>query len=804
MVTMGAERYRKTTAAREAFGTAANTDWGSQVTKQAIVPVANALREWMAGARKKAGQRHSALPFLEQVEPELVAWFGLQSILDGAIKSLSIQSVAIAIGRRVNDEVRFNDYATKMPDKFEFSVNLMNEGEYRAMVHRRYRLMVKCIRAHGLASARWSQAQRLHTGMVVIEMIRTATGLIEIEDNKGSRRAIKVIPAQALLDFIDRTKSKNELLRPEMLPAVCPPKDWTTPFDGGYHTIRRKLLKVRNKNYFREIRGRDLSKVYGMVNIQQATGWRVNDWVLDQLKTMIDVGYIVDGVPPKQDGVPPPKPKVDTGPEFIKWKILAGKIWHANLQAKSQRISLSRLVWIAERFRSEPTIYFPCQLDFRGRVYYMPNGLQPQGSDVAKGLLTFAKGKPLGERGAWWLAVHVSNTFGNDKVSLQSRVDWTNAHDKEIAACGEDPINNTFWTTADQPFQFLAACREWYLYRRRGVGYECSLPIMVDGTCSGIQHYAAMTRDASSGGEVNLIPRDKPADIYGTVAKRVVEKLRADSTSSATVTLKSKRRGEKVMPVALMAQAFLEHPFVNRKVTKRQVMVLPYGGTYASCRSYTQLAVTERCKELGIDLPGGEWGYSFSNYLASRIWEAMNETVVGPVAIMQWLRKHARKAARLGVPMAWEVPTGLPVVQNYCNLEQRRLKTRLGERLVYLRITEEADGIDVSRSSTAFPPNFVHSLDAAALMLTAVALQQEHQIECFVSVHDCYGTLAPDMDHLSRVLRREFVTMYLNTDVLAAVHDSFVRILGEEEVEPLPPKGSLDLQDVIHSEFFFA
>jgi DNA-directed RNA polymerase len=36
-------------------------------------------------------------------------------------------------------------------------------------------------------------------------------------------------------------------------------------------------------------------------------------------------------------------------------------------------------------------------------------------------LIEFAEGKPLGERGVWWLGVHGANLWGNDKVSLESQ-----------------------------------------------------------------------------------------------------------------------------------------------------------------------------------------------------------------------------------------------------------------------------------------------------------------------------------------------------------------------------------------------
>ena len=63
---------------------------------------------------------------------------------------------------------------------------------------------------------------------------------------------------------------------------------------------------------------------------------------------------------------------------------------------------------MAQELRSAPRIYFPHNLDFRGRAYPMHPYLNHMGDDVSRGLLTFAEAKPLGKTGFMWLKVHVS------------------------------------------------------------------------------------------------------------------------------------------------------------------------------------------------------------------------------------------------------------------------------------------------------------------------------------------------------------------------------------------------------------
>ena len=51
---------------------------------------------------------------------------------------------------------------------------------------------------------------------------------------------------------------------------------------------------------------------------------------------------------------------------------------------------------VANSFQDIEKIYFPNNLDFRGRVYPIPPNLNHIGSDISRGLLQFSEGKPLG------------------------------------------------------------------------------------------------------------------------------------------------------------------------------------------------------------------------------------------------------------------------------------------------------------------------------------------------------------------------------------------------------------------------
>jgi DNA-directed RNA polymerase, mitochondrial len=65
---------------------------------------------------------------------------------------------------------------------------------------------------------------------------------------------------------------------------------------------------------------------------------------------------------------------------------------------------------------------------------------------------------------------------------------------------------------ADSPWQCLAACHDLTCALQSGdpASYRSALPVHQDGSCNGLQHYAALGRDLTGGRAVNLTPVDRP------------------------------------------------------------------------------------------------------------------------------------------------------------------------------------------------------------------------------------------------------------------------------------------------------
>lgn len=152
---------------------------------------------------------------------------------------------------------------------------------------------------------------------------------------------------------------------------------------------------------------------------------------------------------------------------------------------------------IAQSFKNTTNLYFPHNLDFRGRVYPIPPHLNHMGADINRGLLEFAEGKALGKDGLFWLKVHVANKIGKDKLPIVQRAEYSESVMDMIHRCADDPKNNLEWLKSDNPWQSLGAMIDLSRAMRHPnpEEYVSHQHVHVDGSCNGMQHYAALGRD---------------------------------------------------------------------------------------------------------------------------------------------------------------------------------------------------------------------------------------------------------------------------------------------------------------------
>jgi len=772
------------------------TSYGKVLVANLIRPYAEAISEWVEQASSNVHSKTPiALQKISQIkDPKITALIALKHIMNTITTTKNLTATAIKLGGRIETEISLKNFKNLNPDLYHIVKKDLDKRSFNyAYKRRKYREMAK--KDEIVSWEEWSTTERLHTGMQLITLMVESVGLIEIGTDQHKHKTFKVIRQTAFTKkWIQDRNSFNELLNPEYLPMVLAPK---SVVDGqvqghGYWTSEMPeldLVKQRGKKFTNELENHDMPEVTSAVNLMQSTAYRINTFILEVMQNAWDKSLSIGGMPPIENLDIPQKPyDIDTNKEALfEYKKACVIVHTENNRMSSKRMLYAKIINLAEQFKEYVTMYFPIQLDFRGRAYCVPAFLNYQSINGAKALLNFSQGKAITKenRGVFWLSVHGANMWGNDKVTFEDREKWTYDNADWIKACAEDPIGNRQWEDADNAFQFLAFCDEWNRYTKEGDGFISHIPVNVDGSCNGLQIYSLLLKDKVAGSLVNCVPNDVPQDIYGLVKDEVVKNAEQKSAE-----------GEE------LATKWLDYG-VKRSTCKRPVMTLTYGSTRYACTDFVVEDLTKR-KDKGEMHPFDDL-FKPSTYLSKLIWQSIGENLKSAKEGMRYLQDIAKVVAKEGVPIHWVTPVGFPVYQYYPEMKSRRVETHLMGQVIQSTIREAKPETDKMKQRNSCPANYVHSLDSACMIRT-VNIAREKGIENFCNVHDSFATHACDIDKLNESIREAFVSIF-SKDLLSDFKAKVSETLSDEAIAELPDRpenGELDL-DLLHKcKYFFA
>ena len=834
---------------------------------EAVIAVLNKLEAKTARVDKQYIQNLSRQPWLNFTA------IAFTTTIDCAIKNTLVQTLIERIGQNCETEARWNHYHAEEPTLFDRIIKQQHQSGYNTK-HINDVLSVAMNRvADGKYGDKipkpntrwegWTADYSRWLGNLLATIIINETGLFEYKTshitNTTKDRESRVFTTPHFDDFITKTNNRIGLYGGYYLPLPYPPRNWTSTQCGGFWTDyagQKKLIKNWSKGYQEEMLNlsEQLSKtVFPAINAAQHTAWRVNHRVLDVLQTLWDEHSTIANLPSREDLPLPTCPKCGKIPEhghvcfadpeqtekdnkkaelvrrkkagekvnlkdsiesnknliLKKWKAQASSVHRENTRLKSLRLAIAYGLDAIRLIAGDEHFYYVYQTDFRGRLY--PCGqIHPQGTDWQKGLLQFADGVPLGEHGAKWLAVHLANTYGNDKISFDERVKWVQDNEHWILACAENPLDNTQWADADEPFCFLAACFEWQGYKQQGNSYESHCAVALDGSCSGIQHYSAMLRDKVGALATNVMcidPTQGKRDIYGEVAtatKGIMQTEIADKDNGQYASL------------------LLGHKLITRKTVKRAVMTLPYGSKYQSCHAYVSAELIPALEKLGIN---EQTRLDTARYASKTIWNAIPMVVQAAREGMAYLQKLARLFSEQTNPITWQTPSGFMVQQSYYSVEGKRIELQTGgtiilkdnipvwqvgrEKGVKIQLVFQSTNsrkIDPTRQVSGIAPNFIHSLDASHLMMSVCAAKRQ-DISSFALIHDSLGTHAGHTEQFSQIIRDAFYSLYADNDPLGDIVLHLVAQIEGVDITKLPEppsKGDLDLKEIKNAVYLFA
>ncbi len=804
-----AQRMVNRAADAGAFSTVAG---GNTLLQRVVLPLA----EGITGFLQETGepQAHAlAAPILAQVDAVTSAYLTASTVIDWLPKDPAVVDVCIAVGARLEDEVRFGQLKAEAPGLWAVLQESFKNARSQSETYRR-RVLAHYAKAKELEWRAWTKTERVHLGARLLDLLIASTGMVEVTrvwtntslKSKSAPKSVNRVRAtQVALDIIQEVNAQVAA-RPHYMPTLVPPKPWTSPKkgDGGYHFINRALVKEYSRAFQEELAATEMPAVLRAVNAIQETAWRVNRNVLDVVLAIWDSSHDVEyqGVAPlRPRAVLEELPPIDAaapleGEELKEAKRSRAEIHVRNIERRRHTIAAANTIRMAVEYADVDAFFYPQQLDFRGRCYSLPANMTPQGDDLAKGLLTFADAVPLGDSGVEWLAIHGANSFGIDKVPFEERIEWVGAHERMILACAADPLGNREWMAADSPFVFLAFCFEWAAAMDSGdaAAFESSLPVGVDGSCNGLQHFSAMLRDPVGGAAVNLVPDTTPHDVYGEVLAAV--RFRLEMLAAETPAQNPDDEHH------LRAKAWLASGLLVRDLVKRPTMTLPYGCTRKGIEGQIMDDVVRPALAGGqASFPDDASGWRHVSWLAGIVWECMGEVVIAARVAMAWLQDVAAEVAGTGEPMVWRTPAGFPVRHFEVRRKTVTVTTSVGGVRLKITLREPTSKVDTGAMRLGVSPHFVHALDATHLYLT-VGAALDLGVEAFAMVHDSYGTHAAHVALLGEILRDTFVRLYTDHHPLAELAAELAA--KGIEVPPLPAMGELDLEQVRRSPFFFA
>ena len=720
-----------------------------------IQDTTNRIKEGKTGAAFKEIQQ-----YLSDVEPLAAAALAIKLTFDKVFsykdKSNQAVNVCDAIGLAIEQECQMRHYETHAPGL----LYTLKENYWHRSIGTEQKVVViqTLMNRYDVKPWKpWGRANRIKLGGWLLDCIMQSSGWFTKDmQQEGRKRVQYVVPTPEFLEIKDAVMRDAELFSPLAWPMLIEPNDWTHEKCGGY--ILNEVMKGHDM-----VRRSDRTCIQGerpieFLNRIQKVAYRLNPFIVGVAEELDRLERAVGKFLPIIHHDLPPKPvDIATNKEARhNYNRQAAEVYNLQAQEFKKSCRTRMTMEAVERFKCKDKFFIPWSFDYRGRAYPIPAFLTPQDTDFGKSLLRFAEEAKINKDAEKWLAFQVATTYGRDKDTIEDRLDWVknNTHIISMVAC--DPIRHIHeWENAAEPWQFLAACDEYYhciLIKDRTTTGGI---VATDATCSGLQILAGLARDKSTASLVNVIPSTKPQDAYAVVANTAAP---------------------------FCPNSIRNH--MDRKVVKRVVMTVPYNAKPFSNRGY----IKDALKEKGIEIDKDDLT---KTVVAVR--NAMDEVVPGPMAVMSWIESEVANAIDRGkTKLTWTTPSGFVVNQKLMKKETVYIKLQLMGDCKLTVATQDSDKVDKQHHKNATAPNLIHSLDASLLHFSALAFDAPIAL-----IHDSVLCRATDMELLSFIVRKTYMHLF-------AEHDYLQDFATQIEAETDPPIiGDLEPESVIESTYFF-
>ena len=761
-IAQGLKRLRVNTCKLEEKSYASATVYGI-ASIDSLLPIVVKRIEETTHDRLTRGTGHQfqlIKDYVSRLEPLASASIACKLTFDKVFShkegSNNLTNVCDSIGHAVEDECQMRHYENEAPGL----LNVLKENYWHKSIGTHQKIVVIQTLMNRYDVKRWEawgRGNRVKLGAWLLDCIMETSGWFYKDMQQEGRRRVNYIkPTPEFMSIKDKVMQDSELFAPLAWPMLIEPNDWTDEKSGGYllNEVMRRHEMVRHGQspcIQGEIPTTFLNKI-------QKVGYKLNTFTVNVAEQLGEKGVTLGKFVPIVEVPLPPKPPdiAENKDSRKRYRRAAAEVMNKNANAFRRSCRTRMTMEAVRRFKDRERFYIPWSFDYRGRAYPIPAFLTPQDTDFGRSLIRFADESTLTPKAEEWLAFQCATTFGLDKATWNERLKWTKDNLFTITRVAEDPIDNIGdWEVADEPWQFLAACDEFYKCIIKRTKRTTGLPVATDATCSGLQILAGLARDKETAQLVNVLPSDRPQDAYKVVAEvskwNIPDRLR---------------------------------DIWSRKEVKRTVMTIPYNAKPFSNRTYIRDALLEKNIEIDKDE---------LTQTVQAVRDAMKAKFPGPMAVMKWIEDEVANALNRGmVEIGWVTPSGFIVRQRIMKKKVETMQLQL-LGLCKLRIaTDDSNEADRSRHKAATAPNLIHSLDASLLHLSVQRFDSPIAL-----IHDSVLCRATDMSILSGIVRETYIELFAKQDYLT---DFAGQIMAESEP---PIIGDLEPSTVIDSTYFF-
>lgn len=424
-----------------------------------------------------------------------------------------------------------------------------------------------------------------------------------------------------------------------------------------------------------------------------------------------------------------------------------------------------RCIKYAHKFRDKVCFRFPQYLDSRGREYNETTiGFSPQGADHEKALVIPCHEEVLNEVGYKAL---LEALYGC------SEQDWSV---EEMISHAKDPIGTHYiWKRADSKYSYIALAQ---LLMKFHEDPTKPLPAFtpLDGRCSGLQHWSALTCSTAITNRLGMEPDEAPdgLDIYEFVALEWM----------------------KTLPIDL-------HMYATRKAAKIPVMTFGYNATRMTSIEHLSSLFGEVSEWDNIN---GGWRVvqeglkrAETAQLGSDLYNRLRETLKAFVEAVGWLGECAKVIDREIIN--WTTPDGFVGQQKKVERLEIRPNVGLsdGSTLATVLLIDTRKPCKRKHASS-LSPNIIHSLDATHLRMVARRLSELGLPMVFI--HDSFSTHSNYRDILYDIIVEEFIKLY-SGNYLQELKKQWEDLYNVELPET-PEQGTWDVRILSKCKRFFA